>query len=59
MIMQGGYKLLKSPGEYTVLDILVHTEGELAPVACLERDKKNAYGRRNVRLFPYGKGSVV
>ena len=33
----GGYKLVKSPEEYTVLEILRVTEGDLAPVACLEQ----------------------
>lgn len=33
----GGYKLAKSPDEYTVLSILLCTEGSLAPVACLEK----------------------
>lgn len=33
---QGGYRLSKSPDEYTVGDILRITEGSLAPVACLE-----------------------
>ncbi|MDO4301141.1 MAG: Rrf2 family transcriptional regulator [Clostridia bacterium] len=33
---KGGYKLAKSPGEYTVGMILRLTEGSLAPVACLE-----------------------
>lgn len=37
---QGGYKLAKAPKDYTVGDILRITEGELAPVACLE-DEKN------------------
>ena len=32
----GGYKLAKSPEEYTVLSILLVTESSLAPVACLE-----------------------
>lgn len=32
---QGGYRLTRLPGEYTVGDILRVTEGELAPVACL------------------------
>lgn len=35
---QGGYKLAKSPKEYTVGMILRLTEGSLAPVACLDRD---------------------
>ena len=33
---QGGYKLAFSPEEYTVGMILRVTEGNLAPVACLE-----------------------
>lgn len=35
---QGGYKLAKSPDQYTVGDILRLTEGSLAPVACLDHD---------------------
>ena len=35
---QGGYKLSKSPSEYTVGDILRVTEGRLAPVSCLDTD---------------------
>ena len=35
----GGYKLAKSPEEYTVGMILRLTEGSLAPVACLEGRK--------------------
>jgi Rrf2 family protein len=34
----GGYKLAKSPAEYKVGDILRITEGNLAPVACLESE---------------------
>ena len=32
----GGYRLTKEPSEYRVGDILRLTEGDLAPVACLE-----------------------
>ena len=32
----GGYRLTKQPEEYRVGDILRLTEGDLAPVACLE-----------------------
>lgn len=35
---QGGYKLSKSPKEYTVGSILRVTEGGISPVACLEDD---------------------
>jgi len=33
---QGGYRLTKSPEEYTLASILHATEGSLAAVACLE-----------------------
>ena len=33
----GGYKLARNPEEYTVLSVLLVTEGSLAPVACLEK----------------------
>ena len=33
---QGGYRLSRAPEEYTVGSILRLTEGDLAPVACLE-----------------------
>jgi len=33
----GGYRLTRPPEEYTVGEILWITEGELAPVTCLER----------------------
>ena len=33
---QGGYRLAKTPQEYTLGSILRLTEGNLAPVACLE-----------------------
>lgn len=42
----GGYKLLKSPEEYTVGMVLRSVEGSLAPVACLE-DEKNKCPRSN------------
>ncbi len=32
----GGYRLTRLPGEYKVGDILRLTEGDLAPVSCLE-----------------------
>ena len=35
---QGGYRLAKSPDAYTVGEILRLTEGDLAPVACLQGD---------------------
>ena len=35
-VAQGGYRLAKEPKEYTVGMILRLTEGNMAPVACLE-----------------------
>ena len=32
----GGYKLTKEPQDYTIKEILLCTEGSLAPIACLE-----------------------
>lgn len=36
---QGGYRLAKEPKEYTVGMILRLTEGDMAPVACLEGEE--------------------
>lgn len=44
---QGGYKMTRSPEEYTVGDILRVTEGDMAPVACLE-DEENICPRAGV-----------
>jgi Rrf2 family protein len=41
---QGGYMLTKDPSQYTVAHILSLTEGNLAPVACLE-DETNQCDR--------------
>lgn len=38
---QGGYKMTRSPEEYTVGDILRVTEGGMAPVACLEEEENS------------------
>ena len=40
---QGGYRLARTPDQYTVGEILRITEGSLAPVACVsDGDCKNA-----------------
>lgn len=36
----GGYRLARTPAEYKIGEILRLTEGNLAPVACLECDAK-------------------
>ena len=43
---QGGYKMTRKPEEYTVGDILRVTEGDMAPVSCLEGGE-NLCPRRN------------
>lgn len=43
---QGGYRIAKDPGEYTVGMILRLTEGDMAPVACLEAGAPEC-GRRD------------
>ncbi len=52
----GGYRLTRSPGEYTVRDILVVTEGGLAPVACLD-DEINQCPRAGIcKTLPLWQG---
>ena len=48
----GGYRLTKSPEEYTVGMILRLTEGSLAPIACIEEDEES-------RCPKYGKCPTV
>ena len=48
----GGYRLTKSPEEYTVGMILRLTEGSLAPIACIEEEAEN-------RCPKYGKCPTV
>lgn len=36
----GGYRLNRDPGDYKVGEILRLTEGDLAPVSCLSKDRK-------------------
>ena len=58
---QGGYKLAKTPDEYTVGEILRLTEGSLAPVSCLEH-QPNQCSRASVcpTLFIWkGLGDVI
>lgn len=53
---QGGYRLSKSPEEYTVGDILRVTEGSLAPIACLEDDTNNCPRREACPTLPFWEG---
>jgi Rrf2 family protein len=44
---QGGYKLTKTPEQYTVGEILRLTEGSLAPVTCLENEVNECERQEN------------
>ena len=48
----GGYRLTRSPGEYTVGEILRLTEGDMAPVACLECGATPCDKTANCRTLP-------
>lgn len=51
----GGYRLCRSPEDYSVGEILRITEGELAPVACLERGAKPCPRAAECRTLPMWK----
>ena len=48
----GGYRLTRSPQEYTVGSILRLTEGSLAPVACLSGNEPPCSNREDCRTYP-------
>lgn len=48
----GGYRLLKSPNECTVGEILRLTEGDLAPVSCLECGSKPCERAGDCKTLP-------
>jgi len=48
----GGYKLNRTPDEYTVGSILKLTEGTLAPVACLDSGHKKCDRATECRTLP-------
>lgn len=51
----GGYKLTRSPSDYTVLEILTLTEGTLATVACLTQDAETCARSPKCRTLPMWK----
>ena len=53
---QGGYQLAKEPSEYSLGAILRLTEGNLAPVACLECDPVNCERSANCVTLPVWQG---
>lgn len=48
----GGYRLNRQPSMYKVGEILLLTEGTLAPVACLECEAKTCEYARECRTLP-------
>lgn len=48
----GGYRLTRKPEEYRISDILRLTEGDLAPVACLECDAPDCKRTADCRTLP-------
>lgn len=55
----GGYRLVKAPEDCRVGDILRLTEGDLAPVACLECDAKPCERVDGCKTYPIcGRSSI-
>ena len=52
----GGYRLTRSPDQYTVGEILVLTEGSLAPVSCLTPGAASCSRMANCRTYEMWKG---
>ena len=52
----GGYRLTRSPDQYTVAEILVLTEGNLAPVSCLAPGAPSCERMANCRTYNMWKG---
>ena len=52
----GGYRLTRSPDQYTVGEILMLTEGRLAPVSCLTPGAASCSRMANCRTYEMWKG---
>ncbi len=51
----GGYRLARAPEDYTVGEILRLTEGDLAPVSCLEKGAASCGLANSCRTLPMWK----
>lgn len=51
----GGYRLARAPQDYTVGEILRLTEGELAPISCLEKGAPPCERANQCRTLPMWK----
>lgn len=52
----GGYKLSKTPSQYRIGDILRLTEGDLAPVACLQENAEPCPNTDHCKTLPLWTG---
>lgn len=52
----GGYRLTRSPDQYTVAEILLLTEGSLAPVSCLTPGAPACERMANCRTYTMWRG---
>lgn len=52
----GGYRMIKQPEECSVLEVLSVTEGDLAPVSCLEGGAFGCERRNECRTLPLWDG---
>ncbi|WP_440443845.1 RrF2 family transcriptional regulator [Phascolarctobacterium succinatutens] len=52
----GGYRLTRTPDQYTVAEILLLTEGSLAPVSCLVPGASACERMPNCRTYTMWKG---
>ena len=48
----GGYKLNRTPDQITVLDVLLTTEGDLAPISCLDKGAEPCARSAECRTLP-------
>ena len=48
----GGYKLNRTPDQITVLDVLLTTEGDLAPISCLDKGAEPCARAAECRTLP-------
>ena len=51
----GGYRLIKDPCDYTVMEILRSSEGSIAPVACLDDDGEGCEKMESCPTLPMWK----
>ena len=51
----GGYRLTREPDEYPIGEILRATEGDLVPVACLEKSAKPCPRAKSCKTLPMWK----